>query len=59
MSTLTIELADDLALHLEKVSAARQLKPSQVVSESLAKTLPRCPHRLHPRLQPWTGCTIS
>lgn len=43
MSTLTIELADDLALRLEKVSAARQVKPSQVVSESLAKTLPAPP----------------
>ena len=40
MSTLTIEIADDLALRLEKVSAARHVKPSQVISESLAKTLP-------------------
>lgn len=40
MSTLTIQLPDDLASRLERVSAERHVAPSQVVSECLAKGLP-------------------
>lgn len=43
MHTLTIELADDLALRLQAVSAARHVQPSEIVSESLARTLPAAP----------------
>ncbi len=40
MSTLTIELPDELASRLARVSAERHVAPSQVVSECLAKALP-------------------
>lgn len=40
MSTLTIELPDDLASRLEQVSVQRHVAPSQVVSECLTKALP-------------------
>ncbi len=43
MSTLTIELEDELASRLQSVSAARRVQPSEVVSESLARTLPAPP----------------
>ena len=43
MSILTIELDEELAFRLQSVSAARQMKPSEIVSESLALTLPTPP----------------
>lgn len=62
MSVLTIEIADDLAMRLDLVSAARQVNPSQVVSESLAKTLPALPESSRSALevlQDLVGCFDS
>jgi len=43
MSTLTIELTDDLAARLAAASARQQVPPAQVVQEALAKALPELP----------------
>jgi hypothetical protein len=41
MSTLTIELSDDLAARLEAVSAALKVRPAQWATEAVARALPR------------------
>jgi hypothetical protein len=41
MSTLTIELSDELAARLEAVSAALKVRPAQWATEVVARALPR------------------
>ena len=40
MSTLTIELPDDLAARLEAASAQKHIQPAQFVRDALEKALP-------------------
>jgi hypothetical protein len=40
MSTLTIELTDELAARLAAASRCQQVPPAQIVQEALAKVLP-------------------
>jgi hypothetical protein len=40
MSTLTIELTDELAARLAAASQRQQVPPAQIVQEALAKVLP-------------------
>lgn len=40
MSTLTLELPDELAARLEATSAKRQVPPAQIVREALENVLP-------------------
>lgn len=40
MSTLTLELPDELAARLEATSAMRQVPPAQIVREALENVLP-------------------
>lgn len=56
MSTLTIQLPDELASRLERVSAERHVAPSQVVSECLVKGLPPLtPRTASGFLKKWGG----
>ena len=43
MSTLTIELSDDLAARLAAVSAAQKMPPSKWAKEAVARALPPMP----------------
>ena len=40
MSTLTVELSDDLAARLAAASESKHVPPAQIVAEALEKTLP-------------------
>ena len=49
MSTLTVELPDELAARLAKASEHRRMRPAELVRESLETTLP--PET--PKENPW------
>ena len=66
MSTLTIELPDDLAARLEAASAQAHVPPAQLVRAALEKSLPvPAPDfpadgpTLHERMKDFIGCIDS
>lgn len=48
MSTLTVELPDDLAARLAEASERRQKQPAEIIREALESTLPREPAKENP-----------
>lgn len=66
MSTLTVELPDDLAARLEAASAQAHVPPAQLVRAALEKSLPapvpEAPAEgpsLHERMKDFIGCIDS
>ena len=66
MSTLTIELPDDLAARLEAASAQTHVPPAQFVRAALEKALPVSTPEvstggpsLHERMKDFIGCINS
>ena len=66
MSTLTIELPDDLAARLAAASAQAHLPPAQLVRDALEKLLPASAPdasadapTLHERMKDFIGCIDS
>lgn len=59
MSTLTIELSDDLAARLAAASAQAQVAPSLLVQEALERTLPMADGSLAEKMKGLIGCFDS